>query len=71
MAYTCEEAGTSIVPRLHELLPKVHQELFEGGKALTALTGLAPWKWGTEQDAAFTELKRRHGGGRDPCHPER
>ncbi len=28
-------------------------------KALTALTGLAPWKWGSVQDQAFTELKRR------------
>ncbi len=28
-------------------------------KALTALTGLAPWKWGSEQDRAFTELKKR------------
>ncbi len=28
-------------------------------KALTALTGLAPWKWMREQDKAFVELKRR------------
>ncbi len=28
-------------------------------KALTALTGLAPWKWGSTQDQAFAELKRR------------
>ncbi len=27
-------------------------------KALTALTGLAPWKWGPEQDRAFIELKQ-------------
>ncbi len=27
-------------------------------KALTALTGLAPWKWTSAQDAAFAELKR-------------
>ncbi len=28
-------------------------------KALTALTGLAPWKWGSTQDQAFAELKKR------------
>ncbi len=28
-------------------------------KALTALTGLTPWKWTPEQDRAFVELKRR------------
>ncbi len=28
-------------------------------KALTALTGLAPWKWTREQDKVFVELKRR------------
>ncbi len=28
-------------------------------KVLTALTGLAPWKWGPEQDRAFIELKKR------------
>ncbi len=28
-------------------------------KALTTLTGLAEWKWGSAQDQAFTELKRR------------
>ncbi len=27
-------------------------------KALTALTGLAPWKWTSAQDEAFAELKR-------------
>ncbi len=27
-------------------------------KALTALTGLAPWKWTHTQDEAFAELKR-------------
>ncbi len=27
-------------------------------KALTALTGLTPWKWGSAQDQAFAELKR-------------
>ncbi len=27
-------------------------------KALTALTGLAPWKWGSAQDQPFAELKR-------------
>ncbi len=27
-------------------------------KALTALTGLAKWKWGSAQDQAFAELKR-------------
>ncbi len=28
-------------------------------KALTALTGLTEWKWGSAQDQAFAELKRR------------
>ncbi len=28
-------------------------------KALTTLTGNAEWKWGSAQDQAFTELKRR------------
>ncbi len=27
-------------------------------KALTALTGLAPWKWTTDQGQAFQELKK-------------
>ncbi len=27
-------------------------------KVLTALTGLAPWKWGSAQDQAFAELKK-------------
>ncbi len=26
---------------------------------LTALTGLTPWKWRSEQDQAFAELKKR------------
>ncbi len=32
MAYADEEAGTAIIPWLHESLPKVHQELLGGRK---------------------------------------
>ncbi len=28
-------------------------------KVLTVLTGLTPWEWGSAQDQAFAELKRR------------
>ncbi len=60
MADTVEEEGVTIVPRIHQLLPKVHQELFQGRKgAHSALTRLAEWKWGADQDWAFQELKKR------------
>ncbi len=32
MAYTDEEAGIAVFPRLHEFLPQIHQELLEGHK---------------------------------------
>ncbi len=32
MADAHEEKGTTILPWIHELLPKIHQELFEGRK---------------------------------------
>ncbi len=32
MAYADEEAGITVIPWLHELLPEVHQELLEGRK---------------------------------------
>ncbi len=59
MAHADEEAGTTVVPRLHKHLPKVHRELLESCKALTALTGFTEWKWGSAHDQAFAELKKQ------------
>ncbi len=59
MANTHEEAGAPVVPRLHQLLSEIHQELLEGRKALTQLTGLTAWTWGKPQEDAFKELKRQ------------
>ncbi len=60
MAYADEEAGTTVVPQLHEFLPKVHQELFEGHKGAhrpywTRALEVGP----PEQDRAFVKLKHR------------
>ncbi len=60
MADANEEMRTTVVLGLHKLLPKVHQELFKGCKGTPPpLPGNAEWKWGSAQDQAFTELKRR------------
>ncbi len=57
MADTDKETGTTVVPGIHKLLPKIHQEYSKVIKALTQLTGLTAWTWGKPQEDAFKELK--------------
>ncbi len=45
-----EEAGATVVPRLHQFLLKFIKNYSKVVKALTALTRNAEWKWGSTQD---------------------
>ncbi len=55
MADAHKEKGTSIVPRIHELLLKVHQELFKGRE------GAHPAHWTHCLDMGETPRRRFQG----------
>ncbi len=59
MAYADEEARTTIIPWLHELLPKVHQKLLEGHKGTHRPYWTRTVEVGICTGSSFTELKRR------------
>ncbi len=59
MAYADEEAGTAVVPGLHELLSKIHQKLFEGCKGAHRPYWTLPLEVGLRARQAFVELKQR------------
>ncbi len=71
MADTDKEAGTTIVPRLHEFLPKVHQELLEGRKGAHRAHRTRPLEVGLGARQGVCRAQTTHGRGCDPRHPKR
>ncbi len=66
-----KKRGTTIVPRLHQFLPKVHQELFEGCKGAYRPYRTRALEVDTGARQSICRAQTANGRGRNPGHSQR